>query len=99
MDFINRRNHHMKKLIAAAALLIFGASTAAIAAEGEREVHIGYQAASTMILLTKAKGYYDEEFTKQGLKVKYSLFLSGPPMIEAFAGDRLDFVHTGDMPP
>ncbi|AJE02163.1 hypothetical protein GPICK_01130 [Geobacter pickeringii] len=52
-----------------------------------------------MILLTKAKGYYDEEFGKLGLKVKYNLFLSGPPMIEALAGDRLDFVHTGDMPP
>ncbi|MRR12644.1 aliphatic sulfonates ABC transporter substrate-binding protein, partial [bacterium] len=87
----------MKKLIAAVALFVFGASSAAFAApEAAKEVQIGYQAASTMILLTKAKGYYDEEFAKQGLKVKYNLFLSGPPMIEALAGDRLDFVHTGD---
>jgi len=64
-----------------------------------KEVRIGYQAASTFILLGKAKNFYDEEFAKAGYKVSYKLFLSGPPMIEAFAGDRLDFIHTGDMPP
>ena len=63
------------------------------------EVNIGYQAASTIILLGKAKGFYDEEFAKEGAKVKYNLFLAGPPMIEGLSGGRLDLIHTGDMPP
>jgi sulfonate transport system substrate-binding protein len=89
----------MKRIIA----LVVGISSLAggttWAAEPAKEVRIGYQAASTMVLLAKAKGYYDEEFAKDGVKVKYSLFLAGPPMIEALAGGRLDLVHTGDMPP
>ena len=89
----------MKRIIALVVGISSLAGGAAWAAEPVKEVRIGYQAASTMVLLAKAKGYYDEEFAKDGVKVKYSLFLAGPPMIEALAGGRLDLVHTGDMPP
>ena len=91
----------MKRIVTTLAFLSFLLSTVsarAVTAEN-KEVRIGYQAASTIILLGKAKKFYDEEFAKAGYKVNYGLFLSGPPMIEAFAGDRLDFIHTGDMPP
>lgn len=67
--------------------------------KGKREIRIGYQIANTAILLAKAKGWYEEEFGKDGTEVKYQLFLSGPPLIEAFAGDRIDIGSTGDMPP
>jgi len=91
----------MKKIMTLMALLSMLFSSVAAQAESteSKEVRIGYQAASTMILLGKAKKFYDEEFAKAGYKVNYGLFLAGPPMIEAFAGDRLDFIHTGDMPP
>jgi sulfonate transport system substrate-binding protein len=89
----------MKKIIALVVILSSLAAGAAWAAGSAKEVRIGYQAASTIVLLAKAKGYYDEEFGKDGVKVKYNLFLAGPPMIEALAGGRLDLVHTGDMPP
>jgi sulfonate transport system substrate-binding protein len=90
----------MKKLITAAfALGALLTGTLAGAAEPVKEVRIGYQAASTIILLAKSKGFYDEEFAKEGVKVKYNLFLAGPPMIEALSGGRLDLTHTGDMPP
>lgn len=89
-----------KQLIAVAVTMaMLVASFAFAAPEGGREVQIGYQAASTIILLGKAKGYYDEEFAKEGVKVKYNLFLAGPPMIEGLSGGRLDLIHTGDMPP
>jgi len=71
----------------------------AVAADAAKEVRIGYQAASTIVLLGKGKGFYEQEFGKDGTKVTFSLFLSGPPMIEALAGGRLDIIHTGDMPP
>lgn len=68
-------------------------------AEKPQEIHVAYQNSSIIILLAKAKGLYDEEFAKDGIAVKYDMYLSGPPMIEAFAGGRADFAHTGDMPP
>ncbi|HWR31188.1 MAG TPA: aliphatic sulfonate ABC transporter substrate-binding protein [Negativicutes bacterium] len=67
--------------------------------EQPKEIHIAYQTSSTIILLAKAKGFYEEEFAKDGIAVKYDLYLAGPPMIEAFAGGRADFASTGDMPP
>lgn len=89
-----------KQLIAMAVLMTMLVGSAAFAApEAVKEVRIGYQAASTIILLGKAKGFYDEEFAKEGVKVKYNLFLAGPPMIEGLSGGRLDLIHTGDMPP
>lgn len=69
------------------------------AKEKPKEIHIAYQNSSVAIMLAKAKGMYEEEFAKDGVEVKYDMFLSGPPMIEAFAGGRADFAHTGDMPP
>lgn len=67
--------------------------------EKPKEIHIAYQTSSTVILLAKALGIYEEEFAKDGIEVKYDLYLAGPPMIEAFAGGRADFSATGDMPP
>jgi sulfonate transport system substrate-binding protein len=69
------------------------------AAAKPQEIHIAYQNSSITILLAKAKGFYEEEFGKDGVQVKYDMYLSGPPMMEAFAGGRADFAHTGDMPP
>jgi sulfonate transport system substrate-binding protein len=68
-------------------------------ADKPKEIHVAYQNSSTIILLAKAKGMYEEEFAKDGIEIKYDLYLSGPPMMEAFAGGRADFANTGDMPP
>lgn len=88
-----------------AGLFVSGCGTSEKAAEVKKtaakpeEIHIAYQNSSITILLAKAKGFYEEEFAKDGVQVKYDMYLSGPPMIEAFAGGRADFAHTGDMPP
>lgn len=68
-------------------------------AEKPPEIRIAYQNSSPVILLAKAKGLYEEEFAKDGITVKYDLYLAGPPMNEAFAGGRADFGQMGDMPP
>lgn len=69
------------------------------AVQEKREVRIGYQTDSTVIKLAKAKGWYEEEFGKDGTEVKYAPFLAGPPIIEGLAGNRLDIGIVGDMPP
>ncbi len=62
-------------------------------------VRIGYQPTSSAILLGKSKGYYEKAFAPLGAKVEYDLFLSGPLIIEATAGNRVDLMNVGNMPP
>ncbi len=62
-------------------------------------VRIGYQPSGSVLLVGKAKGFYEKEFLKDGAKVEWQSFLSGPVMIEAAAGDRVDFLGVGNMPP
>ncbi len=64
-----------------------------------KEIHIAYQNSSTLVLLSKAQKLYEKEFEKDGIKVVYDLYLSGPPMMEAFNAKKADFANTGDMPP
>ncbi len=67
-------------------------------AEEMKTVRIGYQPSSSVLLVGKAKGLYDLEFAKEGVKVEWIPFLSGPVMIEAAAGDRVDLLGVGNMP-
>ena len=54
----------MKRIITAVVTLAATLTAGfALAAEPVKEVRIGYQAASTIILLGKAKGYYDSTGT------------------------------------
>jgi sulfonate transport system substrate-binding protein len=62
-------------------------------------VRIGYQPSSSVLLVGKAKGFYEKEFSKDGVQVEWQSFLSGPVMIEAAAGDRVDLLAVGNMPP
>ncbi len=68
-------------------------------AQEEKTVRIGYQPSSSVLWVGKAKGFYDKEFLKEGAKVEWQSFLSGPVMIEAAAGDRVDILAVGNMPP
>jgi len=43
-------------------------------------------------------GWIDQEFSKDGITFSYETFVAGPPLIEAFAGGRLDFGQVGDQP-
>jgi sulfonate transport system substrate-binding protein len=89
-----------KQLITAVTLAASLLTSMALAVpDSGKEVRIGYQASSHIVLLGKAKGFYDKEFAKDGTKVSYHLFLSGAPMLEALSSDRIDLIQTGDMPP
>jgi sulfonate transport system substrate-binding protein len=68
------------------------------AANEKKVIRIGYQASSSLTVLAKAKGFFEEEFGKDGTEVNYSLFLAGPPMNEALSGNRLDIANLGPLP-
>jgi sulfonate transport system substrate-binding protein len=68
-------------------------------AQGKPVVRIGYQPTSSAILVGKAKGFYEKAFAPLGVQVEYDFFLSGPLIIEAAAGDRVDLMNVGNMPP
>lgn len=68
------------------------------AANEKKVIRIGYQASSSLTVLAKAKGFFEEEFGKDGTEVSYTLFLAGPPMVEALSGSRLDIANLGPLP-
>lgn len=65
-----------------------------------KEIRIGYQPGlnHALLIVAKQKGWFQDEFKKDGINVQFQSFVSGPPMIEAFAGKRLDIGQVGDQP-
>ncbi|MDF2036955.1 hypothetical protein P2R12_08200 [Cytobacillus oceanisediminis] len=61
-------------------------------------VTIGIQQSIWPILLAKHKGWFEEEFEKAGVKVKWVEFQSGPSYFEAIASNRIDFGRVGNIP-
>lgn len=61
-------------------------------------VNIGIQQSLGPLLIAKEKGWFEEEFAKVGVKVKWTVFQSGPPHFEAMAANRLDFGAVGNSP-
>jgi sulfonate transport system substrate-binding protein len=62
------------------------------------KIRFGFQPGSVLFELAAVQGWFDEEFKKDGISLEYVKFLSGPPLIEAFAGNRLDIGLIGDQP-
>ncbi|MFP3122445.1 aliphatic sulfonate ABC transporter substrate-binding protein [Ectobacillus funiculus] len=61
-------------------------------------INIGIQQSLGPLLIAKEKGWFEEEFKKVGVKVKWTVFQSGPPHFEALAANRLDFGAVGNSP-
>lgn len=64
-----------------------------------KTITIGFQGASANAYLEKHFHYHQQEFEKDGITVNFQQFTSGPPLIEAMAGGKVDFGEVGDMPP
>lgn len=101
----------MKKAIGLVSILLIGVLSLTACAQANKveagktsskpkEISIGYQPGinHTLLIVAKNKGWFDEEFKKDNIKIKFQSFVSGPPMIEAFAGGRLDIGQAGDQP-
>lgn len=61
-------------------------------------IHVGWQGASSVRNINAAKGFFEEEFGKDGITVEFEQFTYGPPIIEALSAGSLDFGEVGDMP-
>lgn len=74
------------------------ATTEAAAPTGAAIVRIGYQKATDLDLL-RTRGELDRRLQEQGAQAEWSLFPSGPPMLEAMNAGSLDFGGVGEAPP
>lgn len=62
-------------------------------------IHIGSDAGSYLkFILLEQKGWLDEEFAKDGIKVEYHSFAGGAAAQVALASGSLDFAYTGSNP-
>jgi sulfonate transport system substrate-binding protein len=61
-------------------------------------VRIGYQKATEIDLL-RTRGNLDKRIKELGGTVEWSLFPSGPPMLEAMNAGKIDFGGVGESPP
>lgn len=100
--------------IARRELLSWGAATAALAATGARAqgtpsvIRIGVAQPAignppgfygSSVSIAHAKGWIEEEFKKDGLRVEWFFFKgAGPAVNEAITNRQLDFAFQGDLP-
>ncbi|OPY70431.1 MAG: putative aliphatic sulfonates-binding protein precursor [Syntrophorhabdaceae bacterium PtaU1.Bin034] len=86
--------------VIAVIVLIFVVVGVASAAESKKpeKIRFAYQTAHTLFVVANELGWFQEEFSKDGIAFEAKVFVAGPPIIEAFAGGRLDFGLVGDQP-
>jgi sulfonate transport system substrate-binding protein len=92
----------MKKLIVTLALLaLLTARPMTIsAAEKLKEVRIATQPSLSYIpiFVAKQKHWLDDDLKKDGITIKWTSFISGPPENESFAAGQQDIGFAGDTP-
>ncbi|MGA2893267.1 MAG: aliphatic sulfonate ABC transporter substrate-binding protein [Xanthobacteraceae bacterium] len=90
---MNRRT-----FLLATAAFGFAASPFAAEAEPLKELRIGYQKTS-VLLVVKAQKVLEERFEPQGVTVRWVEFPFGPPLLEALNVGAIDYGYTGNAPP
>lgn len=63
-----------------------------------RTLRVGWQKGG-LLGLVKGAGAFEQALSDQGIRVSWSEFTSGPPLLEALSADALDFGYTGNVPP
>jgi len=74
------------------------ASPLAATAEPLKELRIGYQKTS-VLLVVKAQRVLEKRFEPQGVAVRWVEFPFGPPLLEALNVGAIDYGYTGNAPP
>ncbi|KQW77322.1 ABC transporter substrate-binding protein [Devosia sp. Root413D1] len=85
------------KLFAAASALSLVPGVAR-AEDTAKEFRIGWQKGG-VFALAKSSGALDKRLEARGVKITWSEFTSGPPLLEALGANAIDFGSTGDIPP
>jgi sulfonate transport system substrate-binding protein len=106
-----RTNSHSRRLLLGSFLALLGSTIlltgkSAISVPGNNSnstqvqtkiLRIGLQKSSTFNIL-RARGDLARRLQRQGIKVTWSEFTSGPPLLEALAAGKVDVGETGDAP-
>jgi sulfonate transport system substrate-binding protein len=74
-------------------LLVLGLSLgllAALPAQAETQLRIGYQKSSTLISLLKSQGTLEQALADQDIRVSWHEFASGQPLLEALNVGNID---------
>ncbi|MBX3567904.1 MAG: aliphatic sulfonate ABC transporter substrate-binding protein [Rhizobiaceae bacterium] len=72
----------------------------AAASEPLREVRIGYQKSSSLLVVARQQRVFETRLKALGVEtVKWVEFQFGPPLLEALGAGAIDFGVTGDTPP
>lgn len=74
------------------------AAPSVLRAAPARELRVGWQKGG-ILALVKGSDAFDKALEGQGIKVSWSEFTSGPPLLEALSANALDFGYTGNVPP
>ncbi|MCH6267655.1 aliphatic sulfonate ABC transporter substrate-binding protein [Neobacillus citreus] len=72
--------------------------TSSKAPNKEIVVNIGVQGKTGILTYARDHKYFEKAFEKEGVKVTWNEFASGPPHFEALASGRLDFGSVGGTP-
>lgn len=92
----------MKKIFAAMvaiALVLFAVSVYAESGNQEITVNVGDQAAFFLVKVAEAKGFFEEEFAKDNIKIHTEIFAKmGPAIIEAMSTGDVDLSIVGVFP-
>ena len=92
----------MKKFITAVIVTVVATILSIRPATAEvrkpEKIRFAYQTAHTLFIVANENGWFKEEFGNDGIIFDPRVFVAGPPIIEAFAGGRLDFGLVGDQP-
>lgn len=94
---VSRRDLLRLSGIAVPALITAAGSVPARA--DTRVFRVGYQKASVALSLLKAQGLLEQRLKPLGYSVSWSIFTSGPPILEALNDGAVDFAFTGEPPP
>ena len=98
---LQSRRSQFAGLVTAAAFIL-GAGSATLADDAKvTTVNIGSYSKAVdyaPYLVAKSKGWFDEAFGKEGIKVSYTEFQETPAITEAFGSDRADFVLLAEVP-
>ncbi|MTH65538.1 aliphatic sulfonate ABC transporter substrate-binding protein [Paracoccus shanxieyensis] len=84
--------------------LALGLGMAALAAPGilraapAKALRVGWQKGG-LLGLVKGSGAFEQALADKGIRVSWSEFTSGPPLLEALSANALDFGYTGNVPP
>ena len=87
----------LRALLVLALILAGVAHATPASADPAKQIRIGYQKIGTLLVL-KGQGLLEKRFAAQGITVKWVLFQSGPPLLEALNAGAIDFGYTGDTP-